>query len=85
MHFVITLSPENMAIAEKEGFDKRFKMSTTIATSNMVCFDKEGRIKRYATPEEILQDFFATRLEFYQKRKARCTKKFADVIGGPFR
>ena len=60
-----------MAIAEAEGLEKRFKISTTIATSNMVCFDKEGRIRRYSSPEEILRDFFPLRLEFYQKRKAR--------------
>ena len=69
VHFVISLSAENMAIAEAEGLEKRFKLSTTITTSNMVCFDREGRIRRYNMVDEILRDFFPLRLEYYMKRK----------------
>jgi len=29
----------------------------------------EGKIKRYATPEAIIEDFYPARLAFYQKRK----------------
>jgi DNA topoisomerase-2 len=66
---VITLSEENMAVAEAEGLEKKFKITGSLATSNMVCFDQEGRIKKYTSPEEILQEFYHLRLRFYQKRK----------------
>lgn len=36
----------------------------------MVCFDSEGKIKKYATSEEILLDFYDVRMEYYHKRKA---------------
>jgi len=63
------MTGEQMAAAEKEGIEKKFKLATSISTTNMVCFDQEGRIKKYAGPEEILREFFELRLEFYNKRK----------------
>ena len=63
------MRPDQMAAAEAEGIEKRFRLSTTLATSNMVCFDPQGRIKRYSSAEEILEEFYHLRLEYYQKRK----------------
>ena len=34
-----------------------------------VLFDATGCIRRYNTPEEILQEFFDLRLDYYQRRK----------------
>ncbi|RKP23009.1 DNA topoisomerase II, partial [Syncephalis pseudoplumigaleata] len=75
VHFIITLTDENMRKAEEEGLEKRFKMSTTISTNNMVCFDSEGRIKRYESAEEILREFYGLRLVYYQRRKEWLTNQ----------
>lgn len=48
---------------------KRLKLASTIATSNMVLFDNEGRIRKYDTPEEILLEFFDTRFKLYEQRR----------------
>ena len=69
VHFVIHMSEKNLKSAEEEGLDKRFKMATTINTSNMVCFDLNGKIRKYASAEEILSEFYHKRLEFYGLRK----------------
>lgn len=69
VHFVVYLTEEMMRIAEQEGLEKRFKLISTLCTSNMVCFDAEGRIKKYSTVEAILRDFYDLRLAYYQKRK----------------
>lgn len=53
----------------KDGLEKTFKMTSKVSTSNMVCFDPAGKIKKYATTEEILLEFYDVRLEFYHKRK----------------
>ena len=58
-----------MAKAEAEGLEKKFKLATTMTTSNMVCFDEEGRIKKYNDVLEILEDFYHLRLIYFQKRK----------------
>jgi DNA topoisomerase-2 len=63
------MTEKDMKAAETEGFEKKFKMTTTLGTGNMVCFDLNGKIKRYSSAEEILTDFFHKRLEFYGLRK----------------
>lgn len=70
VHFELSLSEENMAIALAEGLVKKFKLTTTISTSNMHLFDNKGIIKKYDTPEQILEEFFHIRLDMYVKRKA---------------
>ncbi|KAJ4798339.1 DNA topoisomerase 2 [Rhynchospora pubera] len=69
VHFEVTLSEENMSIAIQEGLEKKFKLTTTITTTNMQLFDSNGLIKKYDTPEQILEEFFHMRLDFYAKRK----------------
>ena len=71
VHFIVTMSEKGMEAAEKQGFHEYFKLTTKINTSNMVCFDFDGKIKKYNTPEEIIEDFYPKRLAFYQKRKVR--------------
>ena len=39
-------------------------------TGNMMLFDAGGRIRRFGSPEEIIEAFAPLRLEFYHKRKA---------------
>ncbi|KAL5986280.1 hypothetical protein ACLOJK_014613 [Asimina triloba] len=58
-----------MKIAREEGLLKKFKLTSTISTSNMHLFDAKGAIKKYDNPEEILEEFFHLRLELYAKRK----------------
>lgn len=40
----------------------------------MMLFDAEGKIRRYETPEQIVQEFFDLRLTYYAKRKAALLK-----------
>ncbi|KAG0015996.1 DNA topoisomerase 2 [Entomortierella chlamydospora] len=65
----ITLTQEQMRKAREEGFESKFKLLSSVSTSNMVCFDPQGRIKKYNTPEEIVQEFYDLRLNYYRKRK----------------
>lgn len=69
VYFEVILSEENMKIASEEGLLKKFKLSTTISTSNMHLFDARGIIKKYDTPEQILAEFFPLRLEYYTTRR----------------
>ncbi|EOY18139.1 Topoisomerase II isoform 3 [Theobroma cacao] len=69
VEFEVILTEENMMVAKQEGLLKKFKLTTTISTSNMHLFDSKGMIKKYDTPEQILEEFFHLRFEFYEKRK----------------
>jgi DNA topoisomerase II len=69
--FTIILSEEQMKEAQAAGLEKKFKIESSVSTANMVLFDPAGRIKKYESPEEILEEFYGLRLTFYQKRKVR--------------
>jgi DNA topoisomerase-2 len=49
--------------------EKLFKLYTTTSTTNMHLFDAEDKLKKYETVEEIIDDYFVTRLQLYVKRK----------------
>lgn len=69
VHFVIKMEEKHMKAALEEGLEEKFKLSKSIATSNLVAFDAEGRISKYASVEDILKEFYTVRIKFYEKRK----------------
>lgn len=71
VHFIVNMPPDKLTHAVKEGLVSQFKLSTTMTTSNMICFDRDGSIKKYSSPEEILKDFYDVRFQHYHKRKVR--------------
>lgn len=48
----IRMKLEKIAMIMQEGLLKKFKLTTTISTSNMHLFDAEGKIKKYENPEQ---------------------------------
>jgi DNA topoisomerase-2 len=78
--FVIKLTEKsfnNIKNKSKEELLKLFKLSSTLNTSNMVLFNHENKIHKYNLIEEIFEEFYNVRLEFYEKRK----KFLLDKIG----
>jgi DNA topoisomerase-2 len=69
VHFIVQMEAKHMQIAIEDGLEEKFKLSKSIATSNLVAFDPEGRIHKYASVEDIMKEFYQIRLRFYQKRK----------------
>jgi DNA topoisomerase-2 len=51
------------------GLEKQFKLFTTNNSSNMHLFDAHDKLKKYEKVQEIIDDYFVTRIELYQKRK----------------
>lgn len=70
VHFVVTLSEKGKDAVKREGLEKVFKMTAKINISNMVMFDPQGKIKKYTSPEEVVDDFYDVRLDYYHRRKA---------------
>ena len=67
--FVVTLSADKMMEAEAVGYHKKFKLESSLNTSNLVLFDRDGCLKKYPNVMEILKEFYKVRLELYGKRK----------------
>jgi DNA topoisomerase-2 len=49
--------------------EKLLKLYTTESTSNMHLFDSQDQLKKYGNVRDIVQDYYATRLTLYGKRK----------------
>ncbi len=75
VHFVVELNQKGEAEIASKGADAFFKLSSLKGTTNMVLFDSEGKIKKYGTVEEILEDFYLLRMSFYQKRKVSLARQ----------
>ena len=50
-------------------FEKMFKLTSKISTSNMHLIDHNNKIRKYANELEIMEDFYAVRVDYYNKRK----------------
>ena len=55
--------------------EKVLGLSEKVKTSNMHCFDSNGHIRKYTTPNEVLVEFANRRLELYIQRKAHLLKE----------
>jgi len=54
--------------------EKMMKLTTSLSTTNMHMFNHEFKLHKYATVEEIMDDFYGVRLDIYGKRKAALIK-----------
>ena len=70
VHFIIKMTESDYAKAKAVGFEDQFKLSKSMGTTNLVAFDSQGRIHRYETVLDIMEEFYHVRLDFYGKRKA---------------
>ena len=64
--FTLNLQENNEGQNE---FEKMFKLTGKISTTNMVMYDENGFLKKYENVNDILENYFKVRLEYYQKRK----------------
>ena len=69
VHFVVKMTPEKMEQARKEGIEKKFKLISKVSTSNMHCFNAQGVIQKYQSPEAIMEAFVPLRLAAYERRR----------------
>jgi len=74
--FTITLSKGKLEELESQksehecnGIYKIFKLVSTSSTTNMNLFDANDKLKKYDSVEEIIDDYYITRLEYYDLRK----------------
>ena len=80
VRFIVKLSDDEMEKTRRMGFLERFKLISTVSSSNMVAFDPHGKIKRYATATEMIQDYYFVRLDYYQRRKSYMVKEYSNQL-----
>ena len=62
------------------GLEKIFKLFTTNSNTNMHLFDSDDKLKKYATVEDIINDYYITRLQTYQIRKDYLIKALTQEL-----
>ena len=62
------------------GVEKLLKLSTTVSITNMHMFDADCKLHKYAKVEELIDDFYETRLSMYGKRKANLVKEMEKKL-----
>ena len=80
VHFRLEFVPGKLqeVIKRPGGIEEFFGLSSTIKTSNMVCFDAAGRLQHYSSPESIVQAFYDVRLLMYRNRKDMLLKELTE-------
>ena len=58
-------------IKNPKHFEEELKLISkkSLSTTNMHLYNKEGQIRKYKTPNDIIKEFYKIRIEYYQKRK----------------
>ena len=76
IEFVVTFSKGKVAELEAlkgdngcNGLEKLLKLYSTSSTTNMNLFNSEDKLRKYDTVEEIIDDYYDIRLEYYEDRK----------------
>ena len=59
-------------------FIKKLKLKSSINLSNMNLFDNNEKLKHYPNIKEIIDDYYVTRLEFYNKRRTFMIKQLEN-------
>ena len=59
---------------------KNLKLTSRISTNNMYLYDPNGIIKKYYSPQDILNEFYQVRLDMYTKRKNYLLNKLNNEV-----
>uniref|UniRef100_A0A7S2ZB09 DNA topoisomerase (ATP-hydrolyzing) n=2 Tax=Rhodosorus marinus TaxID=101924 RepID=A0A7S2ZB09_9RHOD len=78
--FTLEVSDAEMAKMEDVGIHKKLRLSSSIATSNLVLFDEKRRLRKYENAREILACFFKLRLEKYEERRLYLLKMLQEAV-----
>ena len=70
INFKITIAKVKLdELIEANEIEKKFKLTSSISTSNMHVFDSDCKIRKISCPEEIIYRFYKVRKDHYITRK----------------
>jgi DNA topoisomerase-2 len=62
-------------------FEKKLKLAYAFSTTNMHAFTCDGSIKKFNSPEAILEEFMTVRLTYYEKRRLYWIERYKFDYG----
>lgn len=75
---VVKMLKEVLTPMEETDLYNLFELVSTINMSNMHLFAPNGKIKKYDTQYDIIDDYYEVRLDFYEKRRMFLINKLED-------
>jgi len=71
VHFQVRMTGSDLKVAQaaEGGLDSFMRLKSNINETNMVLFDKDGKIRVYKNTVEIMVEFAKVRLKYYEVRK----------------
>jgi len=80
IHFEVKFSDTYGFRGVDIAFMKKMNLIKSLTTSNFVLFDSKNKLKKYKNANEILKEFYALRLKFYDKRKKALINKLTEQL-----
>jgi DNA topoisomerase II len=85
LHFQTSQILDNYMCVENNGFTKfenDFKLvsSKNLSLTNMYLFNSRGSIQKYDSPQDIIWEYYSTRLKYYSKRKTYIVQGIEDDL-----
>jgi DNA topoisomerase-2 len=77
INIVVNVSRVNMKNIMKDPY-KFFNLETYLSLNNMYAFDKEYKLCKFDTPNDIIEYYYGIRLEYYKRRKNYLINKIED-------
>jgi DNA topoisomerase II len=68
--FTVNLKPNQLERMVKSGLENSFKLKSFLPTSNMHAFGADNQLKKFEKAEDVINEFFPIRMEFYVHRKS---------------
>lgn len=80
--FILQMDSESYheARAYPKEFEKRFKLTSSHKTTNMVAFDNSGILRKFENVGQIMEEFFVERLAAYGRRKEHELQRLRKII-----
>jgi DNA topoisomerase-2 len=75
VRFIITAPKATLDKMESDGLVQSMKLNASINISNMHAFSQDDCIKRFVSPEQMLEEYFPVRLDAYEQRKNKLMQK----------
>ena len=82
VHFIIQFPKGTLTKYTKNinDFEKKMKLISNLSTDNMWLYDKDKKIRKFNNPNQILKEFYYTRLEYYIKRKKYVIEQLKNEV-----
>lgn len=77
VHFKVVVGPSG---PDGVKITSIFKLSTTLSGTNMVLFGPDLKLRRYTSPEAIIDAYLPVRLDYYSRRKKYLLKVLEERI-----